>query len=267
MEMKRVPPIRKSPYLVGSATIALVLLLAVMAPQFWNANPSNAAVDDSAPILPSTNEPNSEQPSSSDDPLAAESPSITHGEAVLKVAIAPHLFDDSQGEAGAPAPYSDESRADEFAIGVVGKVVERGNSKYLPLKLNEVFIGRLPSGPFLAKDKMVIRMECEWTEDTVRLELPLTLYSSHVSDAPDMFAFRYGPDVLADLIDYTCIFDNDAPFQVVTHDNEREWNRWKASFRTQQQPRNLWLIPLRHIVDETYSVYFERKAAEGQKTN
>ena len=160
METKRVPPIRESPYLVGSAAIALVLLLAVMAPQFWNANPSNAAVDDSAPILPSTNEPNSEQPSSSDDPLAAESPSITHGEAVLKVAIAPHLFDDSQGEAGAPAPYSDESRADEFAIGVVGKVVERGNSKYLPLKLNEVFIGRLPSGPFLAKDKMVIRMEC-----------------------------------------------------------------------------------------------------------
>ena len=62
MEMKRVPPIRKSPHLIGSAAIALVLLLAVMAPQFWNANPSNTAVDDSAPILPSTNGPNSEQP-------------------------------------------------------------------------------------------------------------------------------------------------------------------------------------------------------------
>lgn len=160
METKRVPPIRKSPYLVGGVAIALVLLLAVMAPQFWNANPSNTAVDDSAPILPSTNGPNSDQSSSGDDPLAADSPSTTHGEAVLQVAIASHLFDDSQGEAGDSAPYSDESRADEFAIGVVEKVVERGNSKHLPLKLNEVFIGRLPSGSFLAKDKMVVRMEC-----------------------------------------------------------------------------------------------------------
>jgi hypothetical protein len=70
------------------------------------------------------------------------------------------LFDEPSAAAGAPAPYSDESMSDEFALGVVEEVVERKGRKYLPIKLNQVFLGRLPAGPFLAEDKPVIQIEC-----------------------------------------------------------------------------------------------------------
>ena len=81
-------------------------------------------------------------------------------DAALTVSMAPHLFVEADGTEGAPAPFTDEAGADEFAIGVVKDVVERGGANCLPLELNEVFIGRLPSGRFLAEDKMVVLMEC-----------------------------------------------------------------------------------------------------------
>ncbi|MDP6446733.1 MAG: hypothetical protein QF805_23275, partial [Pirellulaceae bacterium] len=78
----------------------------------------------------------------------------------LAVSIAAHLFEETADGGGAPAPFSDESQADELAIGVVQEVVGQGDVKRLPVNLNKVFIGRLPTGRFLAADKMVVRIEC-----------------------------------------------------------------------------------------------------------
>lgn len=154
-------PTRNGRYAIGIAVVALILLLAVLIPAWWNSSKPDGALDDKAPktagsLIPKGHE--DEQPkidggSSTDVSKPPEA-------SPLIVAIAPRLFDAPSVEAGAPAPYSDESYADEFALGVVKEVVERKGVKFLPLELNNVFLGRLPTGPFLAEDVHVIRVEC-----------------------------------------------------------------------------------------------------------
>ncbi len=159
---------RKILYVIGFGASALVFLLAIFfIQQFWKEAPVEAVQVDpfstdssteSPASIPKGTRPAGNHPSADESP---RDPSLTsEEEKVVTAAIAPHLWETAESESGAPAPFSDESRADEFAIGVVEKVVKRGDFRFLPLKLNKTFKGRLPAGKFFAKDKMVVRIEC-----------------------------------------------------------------------------------------------------------
>jgi hypothetical protein len=116
----------------------------------------------------------------------------------------------------------------------------------------------------------------------VRLGLPRGLSAEPLPDRPDTVAFMDGPAVLAAVLseaqpaaapnwapphgaellaETTLVGRPDDPTGLLIPDNEREFSRWRAGYRTTGQPTNLRLIPLYEIRDQRYAVYFPLRAA------
>lgn len=103
-----------------------------------------------------------------------------------------------------------------------------------------------------------VRIEREWTSNTVRLELPKSITISPIPDEPDTVAFLDGPQVLAALTteQVALVGDRDNPDGMFTADDEREWWYWKSGYRTVGQNVTIRFKPLYEIADEPYTVYF-----------
>ena len=73
-----------------------------------------------------------------------------------------------------------------------------------------------------------------------------------------MYAFSYGPIVLAGLSDCerTLHLKGHKLEELLVHDNEREWGSWKETFKTRYQDAGIKFIPLKNIGYERYQVYF-----------
>ncbi len=97
-----------------------------------------------------------------------------------------------------------------------------------------------------------------WNNETISLELPKSLTTSPIPDAPEMVAFMDGPVVLAGLCDEErmLIGDKKEPTSILVPDNEREWSSWLHGYRTRNQERGMRFKPLYEIIDEPYTVYF-----------
>ncbi len=94
--------------------------------------------------------------------------------------------------------------------------------------------------------------------DRLELFLPLTLYATKLEGSDDMYAFSYGPIVLAGLSDSERILHRKGHelTDLLTHDNEREWGSWKDTFKTRYEDFGIKFIPLKQIGYERYQVYF-----------
>ena len=98
-------------------------------------------------------------------------------------------------------------------------------------------------------------IERTWQNDSIRLELPKSIWTSPIPDEPGTVAFLDGPVVLAGLCNEERTLLGD-PKTLLVPDNEREWTSWRSGYRACGQQRGLRFIPLYDIVDETYNVYF-----------
>jgi DUF1680 family protein len=94
-----------------------------------------------------------------------------------------------------------------------------------------------------------------WKDDSIRLELPKSLWTCPIPDEPGTVAFLDGPVVLAGLCDEERTLIGD-PQALLVPDNEREWTTWRPGYRARGQDRGLRFIPLYEVVDEPYTVYF-----------
>lgn len=97
-----------------------------------------------------------------------------------------------------------------------------------------------------------------WTGNRLRLELPMAITAESLPDRPDVVAFMEGPLVLAGLVDEarTLHGKTDDPSSMIVPVAEYEGGLWRTRFSTQGQAHDFELIPLRDVVDETYTVYF-----------
>ncbi len=109
----------------------------------------------------------------------------------------------------------------------------------------------------------LITLERRWSHDRVRLVLPMGLYTCPLADAPERVAFMYGPQVLAGLSedDEALVGDAAHADALLAPDNEREWEFWRAGWRTVspssgRQRRSVRFMPLSAIEDERYTVYW-----------
>ncbi|WP_261800411.1 glycoside hydrolase family 127 protein [Paenibacillus sp. PAMC21692] len=105
-----------------------------------------------------------------------------------------------------------------------------------------------------------------WSDgDLVKVELPKALAAEPLPGSADRYAFVDGPVVLAGLTDEDRLLVGDAecPESLLTPERERNHSWWNAGYyKTKGQSVNIRLIPLHEIKDESYSVYFQVKAAE-----
>jgi uncharacterized protein len=97
-----------------------------------------------------------------------------------------------------------------------------------------------------------------WQNDEVRLVLAHRLACWPLPDRPDTVAFMDGPLVLAGLVGEERMLWGDLhdPYTLLAPDNEREWQTWKSSWRTINQPVGWRFKPLYEIGNEVYTVYF-----------
>jgi uncharacterized protein len=97
-----------------------------------------------------------------------------------------------------------------------------------------------------------------WHRDAVTVRLPRRLVAEELPGRPGTVAFVDGPVVLAGLCDEERTLRGDPadPLSLLAPDDEREWDRWNARFRTVGQQRNLRFVPLHEVTDERYTVYF-----------
>jgi DUF1680 family protein len=102
------------------------------------------------------------------------------------------------------------------------------------------------------------RLEREWRDDLVRLELPAAPVAVPLPDRPDTVAFRVGPVTLAGLVDgwRTLRGDPADAASLLELGDERGWGAWTPRYRTRGQERDFRLVPLADVVDEPYAVYF-----------
>ena len=113
------------------------------------------------------------------------------------------------------------------------------------------------------------RIQRIWQTDTVHITLPQALTLSPLPDQPETVAFLDGPIVLAGILgdghrligpesldEKTLYCGNEGPTAILIPDNEREFTRWRIGYRTTGQTKNIRLIPLYEIRDESYAVYF-----------
>jgi uncharacterized protein len=110
-----------------------------------------------------------------------------------------------------------------------------------------------------SKPSSFVEVKRAWKEDRVRIELPKRLSSERLPGSSDMFAFMDGPDLLAGLCpEERTLFceDPERPEKAIVGDDEREWGRWKGSYKTRGQDPGIRFIPLRDVGYERYSVYF-----------
>ena len=89
--------------------------------------------------------------------------------------------------------------------------------------------------------------------------MPMSLYTTKLEGSEDMYAYSFGPYVLAGLTGEERILyrNNHAPEELLVHDAEREWGSWKDTFRTKYQDRGIRFIPLNQVGYERYQIYFE----------
>ena len=97
-----------------------------------------------------------------------------------------------------------------------------------------------------------------WADQRLRLELPMAVTVERLPDQPGTVAFLDGPLVLAGLVDHRCTLhvDGDDPTTVLEPCAELELGMWHPRFTTRGQARDVRFVPLRDVVDETYTVYF-----------
>ncbi|HUT62251.1 MAG TPA: beta-L-arabinofuranosidase domain-containing protein [Phycisphaerae bacterium] len=109
------------------------------------------------------------------------------------------------------------------------------------------------------------KVERTWRKDTIRIELPRSLWTCPLPDEPDTVAFMDGPVVLAGLCDHepTLRGDKDHPETMLRPDREREWGSWFRRYRLRGQADNFCFIGLHQVVDERYTVYFPVEGASG----
>jgi len=103
-----------------------------------------------------------------------------------------------------------------------------------------------------------LSLEHSWTQNMLRLELPMSLRSQSLPDRPESVAFLEGPVLLAGLCEEERALHGDPthPERLLIPDGEREWGNWKIGYRTAGQEHGLRFIPLYEVVDEAYTVYF-----------
>ncbi len=88
--------------------------------------------------------------------------------------------------------------------------------------------------------------------DKLTWELPMSVYCTKLEGSENVYAYSYGPIVLAGL--YARGTEKE---KLIVHDAEREWGSWKDTFKTVHQDRGFKLVPLNQIGYERYQVYFE----------
>ena len=110
----------------------------------------------------------------------------------------------------------------------------------------------------LEKDGFVKLSRLFKNGDEINLSLPLDIYATKLDGSDDMYAFSYGPIVLAGLSDCerTLHLKGHKIEELLVHDNEREWGSWKETFKTRYQDAGIKFIPLKNIGYERYQVYF-----------
>ena len=105
-----------------------------------------------------------------------------------------------------------------------------------------------------------IAINKEWAnDDKVVFEMPMSVYCTKLEGSENMYAYSYGPIVLAGLGNEERILyaRGTEKEQLIVHDAEREWGSWKNTFKTVHQDRGFKLVPLNQIGYERYQVYFE----------
>ena len=112
------------------------------------------------------------------------------------------------------------------------------------------------------KEKGFAVIEKEWSDNKIFITLPKELRCEALPDDPDMVAFVHGPVCLAGLIgeEHLLYGNPDSPEKsLLCADNEREWQSWRAGFKTYHQPFGIRFVPLYTIGNEKYTIYFPVK--------
>ncbi len=101
-----------------------------------------------------------------------------------------------------------------------------------------------------------ISIERMWQRDTVTIEIPRSITICSLPDMPDMGAFMDGPVVLAGLCEEekTICRNGKHENDILRPFNQNAWD--DRSFYTTGQLTNIQFIPLYHVTDEKYTVYF-----------
>jgi DUF1680 family protein len=97
-----------------------------------------------------------------------------------------------------------------------------------------------------------------WERAVVQVSLPMALQACPLPDEPGTVAFRDGPVVLAGVgVEGPCLAcDPGRPDDLLKPDDERHWGLWRERWRTTGQDRQIAFMPLKHITDGPYTVYF-----------
>ncbi len=130
--------------------------------------------------------------------------------------------------------------------------------KWLNRKPELTVNGEITDISVLEKDGFVKVRRVFKNGDEISLSLPLDIYATKLDGSDDMYAFSYGPIVLAGLSDCerTLHLKGHKLEELLVHDNEREWGSWKETFKTRYQDAGIKFIPLKNIGYERYQVYF-----------
>ena len=130
--------------------------------------------------------------------------------------------------------------------------------KWLKRKAELTINGEITDISALEKDGFVKLSRLFKNGDEINLSLPLDIYVTKLDGSDDMYAFSYGPIVLAGLCDCerTLHLKGHKIEELLVHDNEREWGSWKETFKTRYQDAGIKFIPLKNIGYERYQVYF-----------
>lgn len=105
-----------------------------------------------------------------------------------------------------------------------------------------------------------VKITRAWADgDRVVWSMPMSLYCTKLEGSEDMYAYSYGPYVLAGICNEERVLyrGNHEPEELLVHDAEREWGSWKDTFRTKYQDRGIRFIPLNQVGYERYQIYFE----------
>ncbi len=98
-----------------------------------------------------------------------------------------------------------------------------------------------------------------WSDkDRVSFIMPMDIYCTALEGAEDVYAYSYGPYVLAGLTPDERILNSCGhnKEELIMHDGEREWGFWKDMFKTVYQDHGIRFVPLYTIGYERYQVYF-----------
>ncbi|MGI6106666.1 MAG: beta-L-arabinofuranosidase domain-containing protein [Lachnospiraceae bacterium] len=103
-------------------------------------------------------------------------------------------------------------------------------------------------------------------QDTVGILFRKTVRAVSLPGDSRLAAFTYGPLVLAGEVPEERVFhlkSGQEPEDLIAHETEREWGRWKDTFRTVGVDPGFRLIPLKDVGYEPYTVYFELDREDG----